>query len=192
MTNDLMSEMAADGTSDQLDRLGSSDLKGVADLANRAAEAQRNIEETEEILNRQKKDLYKITDQMLPEALEALGLERYTLTDGSEISLHKIYSATIAKDRVAKAHAWLRDHGHGDLIKNTCSVAFGKGEDEKAAEFLALCGSNDLAVEQREKVEPSTLKAWVKERTEAGEPIPNDTFGVYISARAKIKRKGAK
>ena len=33
-----------------------------------------------------------------------------------------------------------------------------------------------------------TLKAWLRERVEAGDPIPLDLFGAYISTHATIKR----
>ena len=39
-----------------------------------------------------------------------------------------------------------------------------------------------------EKVEPMTLKGWLKERVEAGDAVPLDLFGAYISQRATIKR----
>jgi hypothetical protein len=42
-------------------------------------------------------------------------------------------------------------------------------------------------VEQAEKVEPMTLKAWVKEQVEKGREFPSELFGAYIGQRATIK-----
>jgi hypothetical protein len=42
-------------------------------------------------------------------------------------------------------------------------------------------------VDQAEKVEPSTLKAWVRERVERGEQFPMELFGAYIGKKASIK-----
>jgi hypothetical protein len=36
-------------------------------------------------------------------------------------------------------------------------------------------------------VEPQTLKAWVKERVEKGQPVDSELFGVFIGQKATIK-----
>ena len=41
--------------------------------------------------------------------------------------------------------------------------------------------------EQAEKVEPMTLKAWVKEQVERGNAFPADLFGAYIGQKVTIK-----
>ena len=41
--------------------------------------------------------------------------------------------------------------------------------------------------EQTEKIEPQTLKAWVKERIEKGQPVDSELFGVFIGQKAVIK-----
>ena len=132
--------------------------------------------------------LYKIIDEQLPEALEEMGLQKFTLTDGSEISVKPIYAASIPVDRRPEAFEWLRDHGFGDLVKNNVTVTFGRGEDEDARDFVDFCDAQGFVPSQTEKVEPSTLKAWLRERVEAGDPIPLDLFGAFISQRATIKR----
>jgi len=38
-----------------------------------------------------------------------------------------------------------------------------------------------------EKIEPMTLKAWVKEQIERGSELPTELFGVYIGQKATIK-----
>jgi hypothetical protein len=42
-------------------------------------------------------------------------------------------------------------------------------------------------VEQAQKIEPQTLKAWVREQTERGSAFPSELFGVYIGQKATIK-----
>ena len=41
---------------------------------------------------------------------------------------------------------------------------------------------------QKTHVHPSTLKAWVKNRIEAGKDLDFDTFGVFVGTEAKISR----
>ena len=188
--NDLLSEMASDGgdAPDKIDQLDDGQLDGVSRLANEAATLEHKLAEQEQAMKETKAALHKITDEQLPEALEEMGLQKFTLTDGSEISVKPIYSASIPKDRREEAFQWLRDHEFGDLVKNNVTVTFGRGEDEDAKEFLNLCGSQGYAPDQLEKVEPMTLKAWLRERVEAGDAVPLDLFGAFISQRATIKR----
>jgi len=42
--------------------------------------------------------------------------------------------------------------------------------------------------QQKEDVHASTLKAWVRERIEAGDEFPMDLFGAFIGQRAIIKK----
>ena len=188
--SDLISRMAFDSgsTSDNLDRLDDGQLDGISRLANEAARLEHRLAEQEQAMKETKAALHRITDERLPEALEEMNLQKFTLMDGSEISVKPIYAASIPKDRRAEAFAWLRDHQFGDLVKNNVSVTFGRGEDEMAKDFVGLCSRQGFVPKQLEKVEPMTLKAWLREQVEAGHPIPLDLFGAFISQRATIKR----
>ena len=44
-------------------------------------------------------------------------------------------------------------------------------------------------VKQAEKVEPMTLKGFVRDEIENGRNVPADLFGVYVATRTKIKAK---
>ena len=187
---DLLSEMLTDSSTDfdKIDSLREGELDAVARLATEAGVLQEEISVMEGLLKDKKKALLEITDGQLPDALEHMGLEKFTLTDGSEIATKVFYGASIPRDRRDEAYEWLRDHEFGDLVKNNVTVTFGRGEDETAKEFIELCGAQGFMPNQSEKVEPMVLKAWLRERVEAGDPIPLDLFGAYISNRATIKR----
>ena len=188
--NDLLAEMASDSeaTPDKIDQLQDGKLDIVSRLANEAAALEHKLAAAEKLMKETKSALHKITDEQLPEALEVMGLQKFTLVDGSEIAVKPIYAASIPKDRKEEAFQWLRDHEFGDLVKNNVTVTFGRGEDETAKEFVGLCGEQGFVPSQLEKVEPMTLKAWLRERVEAGDPVPLDLFGAFISQRATIKR----
>jgi len=111
----------------------------------------------------------------------------FRMEDGSSIDIKPFYSASISEARRAEAFQWLRDNGFDDIIKNTVSVRFGRGEDELCNRLLGLLGQQGFPVDQAEKVEPSTLKAWVRERVERGEQFPMELFGAYIGKKASIK-----
>lgn len=188
--SDLIAEMASDSgdAPDKIDTLDEDGLSTIARLANEAARLEESVAAQEQLLKEQKKALHVILDEQLPEALESMGLQKFTLTDGAEISVKPIYAASIPVNRREEAFQWLRDHEFGDLVKNNVTVTFGRGEDDIAKEFVGTVHTLGLMPNQTEKVEPMTLKAWLRERVEAGDPIPLDLFGAYISTHATIKR----
>ena len=192
--SDILDKMVQDSStkSDQLDKLDDHKLDKISRLANEASSLQEDVERLEDELKNFKKAYYRVTDELLPEALEELNLQNFTLKDGSEISVKPIYGASIPKDRRDEAYDYLREHGDGDIIKNNITVTIGKGEDQDAQAFMVMCGDQGFTPQQLEKIEPMTLKAWLRERVEAGHPIPLELFGAFISQRATIKRKRSK
>ena len=73
------------------------------------------------------------------------------------------------------------------MIKNIVSLNFGKSEDEAAASLVDELIERKLNVSQKMKVEPMTLKSYVKTEIEAGRTVPMDMFGVYIANKTTIK-----
>jgi len=162
-------------------------ISGIAALARRAKSLEKQISDAEDILKGHKEQYRKLTEETIPEALSELGMTSFRMDDGSSIEVKPFYSASISEARRAEAFQWLRDHGFDDIIKNTVSVRFGRGEDELCNRLLGMLGQQGFPVEQSEKIEPSTLKAWVKERVTRGEQFPMELFGAYIGKKASIK-----
>ena len=162
-------------------------VSGIAGLARRAKLLEKEISEMEDTLKERAEQYRKLTEQTIPEAMAEAGMKKFVMEDGSMIDVKPFYSASIPKARQAEAFAWLREHGMDDIIKNTVSVRFGRGEGELCARLLNLLGQQGFPAEQAEKIEPQTLKAWVKERVEKGQPVDSELFGVYIGQKATIK-----
>ena len=118
-----------------------------------------------------------------------MGLSSLKLADGSSVNVKQNYSASISIANREKAYSWLRDNGLGDIIKNEITVSFGRGEDNKAANYANLAQSHGYQPTQKLKVEPMTLKALVRERIEKGAEMPTDIFNVFVGNRTIIKRK---
>jgi len=163
------------------------DLEGLAALARRAKELEKEIKDLELVVKERADQYRKLTEESIPEAMTGLGMKSFKLADGSSIEVKPFYSASISADRKAEAFRWLRDNGFDDIIKNTVSVRFGRGEDELCARLLDLLGEKGFPADQAEKVEPMTLKAWVKEQVERGNAFPAELFGAYIGQKATIK-----
>jgi hypothetical protein len=162
-------------------------VSGIAGLARRAKLLEKEIAELEESLSERNEQYRKLTEQTIPEAMAESGMKKFVMEDGSSIDIKPYYGASIPKARQSEAYQWLRDHGFDDIIKNTISVRFGRGEDELSARLLNLLGENGYPSEQAQKIEPQTLKAWVKERVEKGEVVDTELFGVFIGQKAVIK-----
>ena len=167
------------------------DQGGIATVAKKAkeiAELEAQIAQAEEFLKIAKKDLLKKTDEDLPALMQELGIQSFTLDDGSKIDVKPTYGAYIKLDDRRMAFDWLRDNGFDDIIKNTISCTFGRGEDDKANSFKAVAENEGLYPEQKEDIHAQTLKAWVRERVETGDSFPMELFGAYVGQRAFIKK----
>jgi hypothetical protein len=162
-------------------------LTGIAKLARRSKLLEKQIEEQETELSDRKAEQRKLLEEIIPEALTELGMSSFKMEDGSSVEVKPFYGASIKEERRSEAFLWLRDNGFDDIIKNTVSVQFGRGEDELCNRLLGMLGEQGFPSKQAEKVEPSTLKAWVKERVELGQAFPLDLFGAYIGKKATIK-----
>jgi len=161
-------------------------------LANKIKEMQaiqKDIEQNEEYLKQKKKDLEQISGEVIPTMLTEMGLSYLKLADGSSVEVKTNYSATITQANKEKAFNWLRENGLGDIIKNELTVSFGRNEDNKAASYVDLAKGQGYQPTQKLKVEPMTLKALVRERIEAGKPVPTEIFSVFIGNKTTIKRK---
>ena len=161
-------------------------------LANKIKEMQviqKDIEQNEKYLKQRKQDLEQVSGETIPTMLTEMGLSYLKLTDGSSVEVKTNYSATITQANKEAAFNWLRENGLGDIIKNELIVSFGRNEDNKAASYAELAKGQGYQPTQKLKVEPMTLKALVRERIEAGKPMPTEIFGVFIGNKTTIKRK---
>ena len=72
------------------------------------------------------------------------------------------------------------------------TLTFGQGEDEIASELAELLTKQGHMPATKEAVHPSTLRAFVKERIESGDPSfdvdTQKSFSVYAGKRTKINR----
>ena len=172
----------------QLSNVDNNDLKQVAGLARQQLVLEQRVEDLTAELKRAQAELAHISGEALPAALAEHGLTELKMADGSKLTVATVISANISKERAYEAHDWLRSNGHADLIKNTVSVSFGKGEDEKAAALISQLDAQGWATDQKEAVHPSTLKAFCKEQIERGTDLPSELFGIFIGQKTTIKK----
>ena len=184
--NKLVEQMEKDQT-EVIDN--TSNIKSLADEVKKLRAMEDLIKTMEDALKSKKKDLERVSGEIIPTLLSEMGLSSLKLADGSAVDVKPYYSASISVSNKEKAYSWLRTNGLGDIIKNEISVSFGRNEDNKAAEYADLAKRQGFQPTQKLKVEPMTLKALVRERVEAGKDMPTDIFNVFVGNRTKITRK---
>ena len=164
-------------------------IKSLADEVKKLRTLEDNIKSDEESLKEKKKELELISGEIIPTLLSEMGLVSLKLADGSAVDVKPYYAANISLKNKEAAYNWLRSNGLGDIIKNEITVSFGRDEDNKATTYVNLAKGQGYQPTQKLKVEPMTLKALVRERIEAGKPMPTEIFGVFIGNKTTIKRK---
>ena len=167
----------------------SENIKSLSNEVQKMESLSKEIEDIEENLKKKKKDLDVISGEVIPTMMSEMGLSQLKLMDGSQIDVKPFYNATITVANRESAFNWLRQNGLGDIIKNEMVVSFGRGEDNKAAEYAELAKSQGLQPAQKLKVEPMTLKALVRQRIEAGQEVPTEIFSIFVGNKTTIKRK---
>ena len=164
-------------------------LQTLADQVEMLDGVSRRIEISENNLKDLKKEFERLSGEVIPTMMAEMGLSHLKLMDGSSVDVKPNYSANISIANREKAFNWLRENGLGDIIKNEISVAFGRNEDNKAADYAALAEERGFQPTQKLKVEPMTLKALVRERIEAGKEMPTEIFNIFVGNKTTIKRK---
>jgi pyruvate carboxylase len=167
----------------------SENIKSLSNEVQKMESLSKEIEDIEENLKKKKKDLDVISGEVIPTMMSEMGLSQLKLMDGSQIDVKPFYNATITVANRESAFNWLRQNGLGDIIKNEVVVSFGRGEDNKAAEYAELAKGQGLQPAQKLKVEPMTLKALVRQRIEAGQEMPTEIFSIFVGNKTTIKRK---
>ena len=164
-------------------------IQSLADQVEKLDAMQKQLEIQEEALKEKKKQIEHLSGEVIPTMMAEMGLSHLKLMDGSSVDVKPFYSANITVANKEKAFNWLRDNGLGDIIKNEISVSFGRNEENKAADYAVLAQERGFQPTQKMKVEPMTLKALVRERTEAGKDMPTELFNIFVGNKTTIKRK---
>ena len=120
-------------------------IQSLADQVEKLESLQSRLQLQEDNMKNTKKEIEKISGDIIPTMMSEMGLAELKLQDGSHLKVSTTYRATITEANKETAFNWLRNNGLGDIIKNEISVSFGRNEDNKAASYAELArvkGSN--------------------------------------------------
>jgi len=164
-------------------------IKSISEKCNDLNKLKKTIDDEEEKISKLKHKARDLEERIIPEMMQEAGVSLLKLADGSTVEVKPFYAAKIPESRVDEAFGYLRSNGFEDLIKNTVTASFGRGQDNQVSELISVCEKFGFNYNKKEKVEPMTLKAFVKEQVEGGKKLPFDLFGVYIANKTKITNK---
>ena len=127
----------------------------------------------------------------LPEAMEVAGVAEFKLEDGSVLTVDDGLKAAISKDNRDTAHAWLRDHGHGAVVKVDFIVDVRALDEKKRDKLSAAIAKYGVDAIPEESVHTSTLRALCKELLAKGTELP-PSISVFQYKKAVLKEPKGK
>ena len=182
----LFEEMVADA-----DEFKNITDEGGSTLTNLVQQTQRidaDITQAEEAVKSLKAEKRKLTEELIPMKMGEMGVEKFE-TANAVVSIKPVVHASIPKDKQEQAFAELRANGDGDLIKNEVRINFGMGQDNEAGAVMDNLRQQGLEPTQKTFVHPSSLKAYIKDKVQSGDPINLDNYGAYVAQTAFVKGK---
>lgn len=164
------------------------------ELTNEVADAEQALKQAQERLN-------KFQLVALPEAMELAGVGEYMMAGpqaqalglaGVKLVVKDDVKASISEENRPYAHAWLREHGHGGVVKAGFKVDLRALDDDDREELRKAIDAHGAVAEDVESVHPATLKSLVKELLEKGTTLP-PSISVFQFKKAELKEpKGRK
>lgn len=174
----------------------------VIELARDMVRRERRIEVFEAELKREKEELLKIATETMPDLMRSCGVRAQELSNGWKLSCKPVFRASLpAPSTITNADPeeaavligrlkagldCLKRWKATDIIKNTIKIELGLRQTAEATKFMNLAKQMKVAAERVQKVNPSTLSKYLKERVAAGKDVPFDTFAVFAGEIAEV------
>lgn len=165
------------------------EMQEIIALAKAQHMAEIKVEKAEAFLKTVKEELREISEQKLPQKMEALGLPEFKTDEGITVSVSEKIRASIPVENRPKAYSWLEENKFDGMIKTTVTIAFKRGDLENAKKLATALQSSGHIANVERKIEPMTLLSFVKEHLRAGKDIPLDLFGVYRQHISEVEIK---
>lgn len=131
----------------------------------------------------------RISATDIPEAMKIIGLTMYRLEDGRTVEVKSDDYGSYTKENEPEVFKWLRNKGHGDLIKSAVGIILGKGREhlvEKLHKVLNQKAFEGCVVEFKESIHGGTFKAFVREQLMEGKSLPKQ-IAIFHKSETIIK-----
>ena len=100
----MLNEILNDAEQMQTEVPNDEAIKGVSELCKQMSKLEEDIAAYENMIKTKKKQLLRVSTQLLPELLRQFGMAEITLTDGRKVSMNKQYFAAITKEKQEEAY----------------------------------------------------------------------------------------
>lgn len=165
-----------------------SELKRAIELAELFVAQEAKVAETKEAHDEAKRKFNRTAQTDIPELFRELGITELKLESGRRITVKPDVSVALPEATRPAFFAWLREHDFGGIIKTNIQVSFDSDQPDAAQTFAEEMSQRGLIVSRDEGIHAGTLKAFVKEQMEKGEPLP-DSINIHPYDIAKVEKK---
>lgn len=166
-------------------------VSAVASKVKELHELEGRIARAEQVLKDLKAEAREIKDKILPDLFQQAEMS-YIAYQDLEYAVVPFVNVSIPDEVRRDAYQWLRDSGHGGIIKATVTATFGAGDDT-AHKIYTLLQQQGVSPELEERIHAQTLLKFGRECMEQGLELPEQFFSVYAGNTIKAtKVKGKK
>jgi hypothetical protein len=164
---------------DHLPKAGDNILAVISGVALEQKQAELKVARLEEELKAAKEELRVIAEDRLPQLMDDAKQTTLTTTDGIQIEVKTTVRGSIPKTNPGPALEWLEKNGHGNLIKRSFDIVFGKDDEAWAKKFQSDLDKRKKKLNYKIErgVHASTLQAFVRNQLEEG-AIDSDAMKV--------------
>ena len=168
------------------------DIPRLTTMARRAVMLEREMALLEEAMSNARKEYLDLTRVQLPDVMAEIGLNSFTLADGSKLKVEDFIEGSLPKDPAARASAVtvLESIGGESMIRNEVVVPFERKQHNVAVNLARELQDRGLQVRVQQDVHHMTLKSFVREKLAHGEEVPFEKLGVFVGRRAVVKLAG--
>lgn len=169
----------ASGTGDLLTR--------ISNVVDELVAAREDVKRAEDVLKVAQQHVNTLEQYTLPELMREAKQEKLRTLSGYDVELGEVLRASIPPANLPQAIMWLSANGHGAIVKREIKLAFGKDEDQKAAEAFDLVVNAGFLPDDKQSVHTQTLAAAVREMIAEGKDVPMELLGVYVQPFVKVR-----
>ena len=169
--------------------VGTGDLLRLSNLMEELEHAKYEEALAQEALKVATKRVTELEQHEIPELMLALNTKKHETVSGLSVTLQETVRCSIPQANKGRCIQWLIDNNHSGLIKDTVTVAFNVEEHDEAVALKEKLVGEHHHVIQDHKVEPSTLRSFIRKQLEKGVDFPMEMFGAFLQQRAVIKTR---
>lgn len=163
-------------------------LAQITNTAKELRDAQAEVKSVESMLKLAQDRVRVLEEIQLPLLMDEAKQKELVTQDGWRVTRSEVVRASISNENMPRAVAWLEANGQGSIVKRELKLAFGKGEEQKAAEALDVLQEHHFIPTDKQSVHAQTLGAVVRELLAEGRELPMDILGIYVQPTVKQKK----